>query len=35
MSKFDGSKGPPEIAGMVSLKVDNLTYRTTIEDLER
>lgn len=35
MSKFDGSKGPPEIHGMVSLKVDNLTYRTSIEDLER
>jgi len=35
MSKFDGSKGPPNIEGMTSLKVDNLTYRTTIEDLER
>eukprot|EP00794_Sanderia_malayensis_P009238 gene9238-10212_t len=35
MSKFDGSRGPPQIAGMTSLKVDNLTYRTSIEDLER
>jgi len=35
MSKFDGSRGPPEISGMYSLKVDNLTYRTTGEDLER
>lgn len=26
---------PPEIEGMVSLKVDNLTYRTTPEDLKR
>merc|ERR1712080_15437 len=34
-SKFDGSKGPPAIEGMTSLKVDNLTYRTTMEDLER
>ncbi|XP_022666691.1 serine/arginine-rich splicing factor 2-like, partial [Varroa destructor] len=29
------SRGPPNIHGMVSLKVDNLTYRTTIEDLKR
>ena len=28
-----GSRGPPEIAGMTSLKVDNLTYRTTPDDL--
>ena len=28
-------RGPPEIQGMVSLKVDNLTYRTTPEDLRR
>ncbi len=35
MSKFDGSRGPPEIQGMTSLKVDNLTYRTSTEDLER
>jgi len=33
--KFDGSKGPPDIHGMYSLKVDNLTYRTNIEELER
>ena len=26
---------PPNIEGMVSLKVDNLTYRTTPEDLKR
>ncbi|XP_059472725.1 serine/arginine-rich splicing factor 2 isoform X3 [Neocloeon triangulifer] len=26
---------PPSIEGMVSLKVDNLTYRTTPEDLRR
>ncbi|KPJ02639.1 Serine/arginine-rich splicing factor 2 [Papilio xuthus] len=26
---------PPRIDGMVSLKVDNLTYRTTAEDLRR
>jgi len=26
---------PPRIEGMVSLKVDNLTYRTTPEDLRR
>ncbi len=26
-------RGPPAIEGMVSLKVDNLTYRTTPEDL--
>jgi len=28
-------RGPPEIQGMTSLKVDNLTYRTTPEDLRR
>ena len=28
-------RGPPDIQGMVSLKVDNLTYRTTPEDLRR
>lgn len=28
-------RGPPEIRGMTSLKVDNLTYRTTPEDLRR
>ncbi|XP_076451142.1 serine/arginine-rich splicing factor 2-like [Babylonia areolata] len=28
-------RGPPSIEGMVSLKVDNLTYRTTPEDLRR
>nr|CAI5854404.1 unnamed protein product [Callosobruchus analis] len=26
---------PPRIEGMVSLKVDNLTYRTTSDDLKR
>ena len=35
MSRFDGSKGPPTIEGMTSLKVDNLTYRTNIDDLDR
>ncbi|KAK3789384.1 hypothetical protein RRG08_001770 [Elysia crispata] len=30
-----GGRGPPDIDGMVSLKVDNLTYRTTPEDLRR
>ena len=35
MSRFDGSRGPPNIAGMTSLKVDNLTYRTTMDDLDR
>lgn len=29
------SRPPPRIEGMVSLKVDNLTYRTTPEDLRR
>ena len=28
-------RGPPSIEGMLSLKVDNLTYRTTPEDLKR
>ncbi|XP_033096828.1 serine/arginine-rich splicing factor 2-like [Anneissia japonica] len=28
-------RSPPDIDGMYSLKVDNLTYRTTLEDLER
>ena len=30
-----GGRGPPAIEGMVSLKVDNLTYRTTPDDLRR
>lgn len=30
-----GGRPPPRIDGMVSLKVDNLTYRTTPEDLRR
>ncbi|KAK2151254.1 hypothetical protein LSH36_370g02026 [Paralvinella palmiformis] len=30
-----GRGPPPDIRGMVSLKVDNLTYRTTPEDLRR
>lgn len=29
------SRTPPNIEGMASLKVDNLTYRTTTEDLRR
>lgn len=28
-----GARGPPAIDGLVSLKVDNLTYRTTPEDV--
>ena len=28
-------RAPPNISGMTSLKVDNLTYRTTAEDLRR
>nr|CAX79231.1 Splicing factor, arginine/serine-rich 2 [Schistosoma japonicum] len=28
-------RSPPRIDGMVSLKVDNLAYRTTIDDLRR
>lgn len=34
MSRYGGS-GPPAIEGMSSLKVDNLTYRTTPEDLRQ
>ncbi|CAL8072817.1 unnamed protein product [Calicophoron daubneyi] len=29
------ARSPPKIEGMVSLKVDNLAYRTTIDDLRR
>ena len=35
MSKYGGNQGPPQIGGMTSLKVDNLTYRTTGDDLEK
>jgi len=35
MSGYGGGRGPPRIEGMTSLKVDNLTYRTTMDDLER
>ncbi|TMW53187.1 hypothetical protein DOY81_001730 [Sarcophaga bullata] len=31
----NGGRPPPRIDGMISLKVDNLTYRTTPEDLRR
>jgi len=34
-SKMSYGRPPPRIDGMVSLKVDNLTYRTTPEDLRR
>lgn len=34
MSRRD-QRTPPKITGMTSLKVDNLTYRTTMEDLKR
>jgi len=30
-----GNRPPPRIDGMISLKVDNLTYRTSPEDLRR
>jgi len=30
----DERRGPPDITNMISLKVDNLTYRTRIEDLK-
>ncbi|KAK3084109.1 hypothetical protein FSP39_008309 [Pinctada imbricata] len=29
------SRGPPDTAGMISLKVDNLSYRTNPDDLRR
>ena len=32
---YDRGRGPPNIEGMTSLKVDNLTYRTTVEDLKK
>ncbi|ODN02038.1 Serine/arginine-rich splicing factor 2 [Orchesella cincta] len=32
---FTYGRPPPKIEGMVSLKVDNLTYRTTPDDLRR
>lgn len=35
MSFDAGRGGPPTIDGMTSLKVDNLTYRTSVEDLKR
>lgn len=35
VSTKDGTRPPPKIDGMVSLKVDNLTYRTTSDDLRR
>lgn len=35
MARRGGAGGPPDIHGMVSLKVDNLTYRTSVEDLKR
>ncbi|XP_037958280.1 serine/arginine-rich splicing factor 2 [Teleopsis dalmanni] len=34
-SGSSSNRPPPRIDGMVSLKVDNLTYRTTPEDLRR
>ncbi|XP_055918137.1 serine/arginine-rich splicing factor 2 [Eupeodes corollae] len=34
-SNNNSNRPPPRIDGMVSLKVDNLTYRTTPEDLRR
>ena len=36
MSRKNGrNRTPPNIESMVSLKVDNLSYRTTVEDLKR
>jgi len=35
MSHSSRTRAPPNIEGMVSLKVDNLTYRTTPDDLRR
>jgi len=32
---FNYGRPPPKTDGMVSLKVDNLTYRTTPDDLRR
>ncbi len=32
---YDRGRGPPSIEGMTSLKVDNLTYRTTVDDLKK
>ena len=32
---FSYGQPPPRIEGMVSLKVDNLTFRTTPDDLRR
>ncbi|KAI7815380.1 serine/arginine-rich splicing factor, partial [Rhyzopertha dominica] len=34
-ARMSYGRPPPRIEGMVSLKVDNLTYRTTPEDLRR
>ncbi len=34
MSDHARREGPPDIGGMVSLKVDNITFRTTVEDLK-
>lgn len=35
MSRHDRERGPPNTEGMISLKVDNLTYRTTPDILKR
>lgn len=35
VSRMSYGRPPPRIEGMVSLKVDNLTYRTTPDDLRR
>ena len=34
-NKMSYGRIPPDIEGMTSLKVDNLTYRTTPEDVRR
>lgn len=35
MAGYGASReGPPDLEGMISLKVDNLTFRTTMEEVE-
>ncbi|VDL57010.1 unnamed protein product [Hymenolepis diminuta] len=33
--KMSNGRSPPRIEGMISLKVDNLAYRTTVDDLRK
>lgn len=32
---MSNGRSPPRIEGMISLKVDNLAYRTTVDDLRK